>query len=174
MITMWQRIPTQSWLLGLCFLLCATRPITLAAQQPAPSLQDWTAVRQLAPGQEVRLQLQTKRHVSGFLVTTTDTELQLEKEGVLTVLKQTEIKMVWHFTGVNRARQRLFRGVGVGAGLLAGLMITIPLGFQQCGSSCNEEKAGIAGALIGLPIAGGVVGHNLAGSGKRVLIYALP
>lgn len=174
MITTWQRISTRSLLLGLCFLLCATTPITLAAQQPVPSLQDWTAVRQLAPGQEVRVQLQPKRHVSGFLVTATDTELQLEKEGVLTVLKQTEIKKVWHVTGVNRAKQRLFRGVGVGAGLLAGLFIAIPLGFQQCGGSCNEEKAGIVGALIGLPIAGGVVGHKLAGSGKRVLIYAAP
>jgi hypothetical protein len=174
MITTWQQISSRSLLLGYCFLLCVTTPITLAAQQPAPSLQDWTVVRQLAPGQEVHVQLQTKRRVSGFLVTTTDTELQLEKEGVLTVLKQAEIKKVWHVTGVNRAKQRLFRGVGVGAGLLAGLFIAVPLGFQQCGGSCNEEKAGITGALIGLPIAGGVLGHKLAGSGKRVLVYTVP
>ncbi|MBI1764514.1 MAG: hypothetical protein HYR56_24075 [Acidobacteria bacterium] len=134
----------------------------------------WEAVKQIAAGQEVRVQLRIKQKVSGFLVTATDTELQLEKEGVLTVLKQTEIKKVWRVTGVDRAKQRLFRGLGVGAGLLAGILIAVPLGFQQCGGSCNEEKVGVAGALIGLPIAGGVVGHKLAGSGKRVLVYTAP
>ncbi len=164
---------TRNWLICLCLFL-ASMPISLAAQTPALALSDWQVVRQIPAGQEVRVQLQNKRKVWGFLVTASDTELQLEKEGVLTVLKQAEIKKVWHVTGVDRAKQRLFRGIGVGAGVFAGLLIAVPLGFQQCGGSCNEEKAAIAGAVIGLPVAGGLIGHKLAGNGKRVLIYSAP
>jgi hypothetical protein len=162
---------------GLCYLLLADVTTTLAAQTVSsglPVLRDWAKVQQLAAGQELRVERQNKQKVWGFLVAVSDTELQLEKEGVVMVLKQAEIKKVWHVTGSNRTRQRLYRGIGIGAGLFAGLFIGVALGFQPCGGSCNEEKVGIAAAMIGLPLAGGLLGHKLSGSGKRTLIYSAP
>lgn len=163
--------------IGVIFLCCSlivSATATAIAQTPASTSPQWDAVRQIAAGQELRVQLQNKRKVWGFLVTASDTELQLEKDGVVTALKQAEIKKVWHVTGSKRARQRLYRGIGIGAGLFAGLLIGVAVGLQPCNGSCNEEKAGVAAAMIGLPLAGGVLGHKLGGSGKRTLIYSAP
>jgi hypothetical protein len=136
--------------------------------------QDWQAVMQLPAAANVRVQTKDKHKKTGWFVAATDTEVKLEDDGEIFTFRRDEIKKLWQLREPNRTKQRIFSGIGTGAGLIAGVLTATSLGFKQCGGSCNDERVGIYAAMIGLPVAGGVIGYKLAGNGKPMLVYAAP
>lgn len=60
-----------------------------------------------------------------------------------------------------------------GIGLIAGLSLTVSQSERYCGD-CRGTKVGLIAALVGLPIAGSLIGRKLASSGKRIVIYKAP
>ena len=58
--------------------------------------------------------------------------------------------------------------------MLASLPVGLVLGFKQCGSSCDDEKFLILLSVIGLPIAGGVLGYYGGHHTVEAVIYRAP
>jgi hypothetical protein len=134
--------------------------------------QDWQAVMQLPAAANVRVETKDKHKKTAWLVAATDTEVKLEDDGEIFTFTRDEIKKLWHLREPNRTKQRIFSSIGLAAGTFAGIVIGTGLGLRQCGRSCDGEKAGVAAAIIGLPVAGGVIGYKLAGNGKPRLVYS--
>jgi uncharacterized protein YqgC (DUF456 family) len=65
--------------------------------------------------------------------------------------------------------------LGASAGGVIGFFSAMSLAFKQCGGSCDDEKALMALSLVGLPIAGGLLGYYVGGSGGRLeTVYRAP
>ncbi|NOT62780.1 MAG: hypothetical protein HOP19_21435 [Acidobacteria bacterium] len=161
-------ITLSIFLVGLCFGFAVT------ANAQAADQQDWQTVMQLPAAANVRIETKDKHKKTAWLVAVTDTEVKLEDDGEIFTYRRDEIKKLWQLREPNRTKQRIFSGIGLTAGTFAGIVIGMGLGLRQCGRSCNEEKVGGMAAIIGLPVAGGVIGYKLAGNGKPVLVYATP
>ena len=146
----------------------------LTANAQAADKQDWQAVMQLPAAVNVRVETKDKHKKTAWLVAATDTEVKLEDDGEVFTFQRDAIKKLWQLREPNRTKQRIFSSIGTTAGFIAGIVIGTSLGLRQCGRSCNEEKVGGMAAIIGLPVAGGVIGYKLAGNGKPVLVYAAP
>ena len=56
---------------------------------------------------------------------------------------------------------------------MAGSLIALELGYQQCGDSCSDEKFLMGLSIVGIPVAGGFLGYWLPG-GNRMTIYERP
>jgi hypothetical protein len=136
--------------------------------------QDWQAVMQLPAAVNIRVETKDKHKKTAWLVAATDTEVRLEDDGEIFTYRRDEIKKLWQLREPNRTKQKIFSSIGLTAGMFAGIVIGTGLGLRHCGRSCNEEKVGALAAIIGLPVAGGVIGYKLAGNGKPVLVYLAP
>ena len=64
--------------------------------------------------------------------------------------------------------------IGAGGGFLLGAVLAVNLEFKQCGGSCNDERALQVLSLVGLPIAGGVLGYHAFGHKTQDVIYHAP
>jgi hypothetical protein len=159
--------------IGLCVAMLVSA-LNVPAQTTVAAGQAWDDLRQLSVNQALRVERKDGKKFSGLLNSCTATELLMERKGRVETFPRAEVRRVWRVGPPNRTKQQLFTGLGVGAGIFAGLIIGVGLGFKQCGSSCADEKAGILGAIVGLPVAGGVAGRALAGRGKHTLIYVAP
>jgi hypothetical protein len=64
---------------------------------------------------------------------------------------------------------------GAGGGFLLGFVTSVGLANKMCGSSCGDEQVLMAASLIGMPIAGAVLGYGPS-AGKRQFrtIYLRP
>jgi hypothetical protein len=157
----------------LCWIVILTTP-GVRAQQATAVYQSWEEMhRTLAQG-KLQIEGPDGKKITGKLISLSDTELVIERKGKPQSFRRDDVKKVWLVDGPGRLKRGIFMGVGGGVGFLAGAMIAIGLGFKQCGGSCADERAGITGALIGLPVAGVLAGNALAGKGKRILIYSAP
>jgi hypothetical protein len=157
----------------LCWIVILTTP-GVRAQQVAAVYQSWEEMSQTLTQGKLQIVRADGKKVTGKLISLSDTELVIDRKGKPQGFMRDDVKRVWLVDGPGRLKRGIFMGVGGGVGFLAGAMIAIGLGFKQCGGSCANEKAGIAGALIGLPVAGVLAGKALAGKGKRILIYSAP
>lgn len=159
--------------IGLCVAM-ALAALKAPAQTTTVPPQAWDVLRQLPVNEPLRVERKDGKKFSGRLSAYSDVELLLERKGRIETFPRAEVRRVWRVAPPNRTKQQIFSGLGVGAGLLAGLLIGVSLGFKQCGGSCADERAGILGAMVGLPVAGGLAGRALAGRGKHTLIYVAP
>ena len=156
------------------FLVSLCCAFAVMANAQTADRQDWQAVMQLPAAANVRVETKDKHKKTGWFVAATDTEVKLEDDGEIFSFRRDEIKKLWQLREPNRTKQRIFSGIGLTAGTFAGIVLGTSLGLRQCGGSCNDEKAGVYAAIIGLPVAGGVIGYKLAGNGKPVLVYFAP
>ena len=159
--------------LPLILVVVCCSAATMAHAQRADQ-PDWQAVMQLPAAANVRVETKDKHKKTGWLVAATDTSVKLEDDGEIFTYQRDEIKKLWQLREPNRTKQRIFSGIGMVAGTFAGILAGTSIGLRQCGGSCNDEKVGVYAAVIGLPVAGGVIGYKLAGNGKPVLVYAVP
>ena len=60
---------------------------------------------------------------------------------------------------------------GAGGGLLLGYVSALHLAFKQCGRGCGDERALMALSLVGLPIAGGLLGYQAGTRTTERVIY---
>lgn len=157
----------------LCWVVVLATP-GVRAQQPATVYQSWEEMRQTLAQGKLQIERADGKKITGKLISLSDTELVIERKGKPQSFMRDDVKEVWLVDGPSRLKRGIFMGVGGGAGFLVGAAIAIGLGFKQCGGGCADEKAGAAGALIGLPVAGVLAGKALAGKGKRTLIYSAP
>ena len=161
-------IALSIFLVGLC---CG---FAVMANAQNADHQDWQAVMQLPAASNIRVQTKDGHKKTAWLVAVTDTAVKLEDDGEIFTYQRDEIKKLWQLREPNRTKQRIFSGIGMVAGTFAGILAGTSIGLRQCGGSCNDEKVGVYAAVIGLPVAGGVIGYKLAGNGKPVLVYAVP
>lgn len=155
----------------LCWLLILSAPGALARQANAPN-QSWDVLRKTLVSGDVQVERNDRRKFSGKVIRVSDAELEINRKGKLESVRRNEVKKVWL---VAKPRKRdLYQAVGGVSGFIVGLGVTLELGFRECGGDCGDEKAGIAAALIGLPIACIFIGRALAGKTKRTLIYSAP
>jgi hypothetical protein len=158
----------------LCSLLILTAPGVMA-QQPKALNQSWDELRQLQAGEKLRVERKTaKKKVSGNFVSLSDVELVIKRKKKYESFSRDEVKNVWRVAPPSHTKQVIFGTIGGGLGVLFGVPLAIGLAFKQCGGSCADEGVGVVALLIGLPVAGALIGHKMAGNGKRTLIYSAP
>jgi hypothetical protein len=74
-----------------------------------------------------------------------------------------------------RTRGSIIGAVGGAAGgLLLGYLAAVNLAYKQCGDSCTDEKVLIGLSLVGLPVAGGVVGYTALRRQTSETVYRAP
>jgi hypothetical protein len=160
--------------LCLCWVLILTAPGVVAQQTTVPN-QSWDVLRQLQAGEKLRVERKTgKKKVSGKFISVSDTELVIERKRKNENFSRDEVKNIWRVAPPSRRKKAIFGAIGGFVGFFVGLPLGVGLGFKECGGSCADEGTGIIAALIGLPVAGVLVGRALAGNGKRTLIYSAP
>lgn len=65
--------------------------------------------------------------------------------------------------------------MGVGGGLLIGTLAFVFQGFRDdCSSGCNTSNALVVMGLVGLPVAGGILGYRLSSHETPGVIYRAP
>jgi len=158
----------------LCWILILTAPGVMAQQTTAPN-QSWDVLRQLQTGEKLRVERKTsKKKVSGKFVSLSDTELVIERKRKNEGFSRDEVKNIWRVAPPSRRKKAIFGAIGGFVGFFVGVPLAVGLGFKECGGSCADEGTGIIAGLIGLPVAGALIGRALAGNGKRTLIYSAP
>ena len=88
-------------------------------------------------------------------------------------IARTDVSEIRQSTG--RRGSLLGAVIGAAGGFALGFVSAVALADKQCGGSCADERILVGAALVGLPIAGGLLGYRLPG-GYRTLttIYLKP
>ena len=63
---------------------------------------------------------------------------------------------------------------GAAGGLLLGGRLALGLAYKDCGGDCGDEKALMGLAVVGLPIAGAILGYRLFAHKTADVIYRAP
>jgi hypothetical protein len=149
---------------------------TAAIVAPQDPPYDWSRLRQLT-NMEIVLFAQGLTGRRCRLVAVEDaalTVVDLESPGRATLrIPRTDINEIRQWMG--RRGSRLGAIIGAAGGFGLGFASALALSYKQCGGSCADERILIGASLVGMPIAGGLLGYRLAGD-KRVLttIYLKP
>jgi len=158
----------------LCWILVLTAPGVMA-QQPAAPNQSWDLLRQLQIGEKVEVERKTgENKLTGKFVSQSDTELVIERKRKNLSFGRDGVKNIWRVKPPSRKKRAILTAAGGGAGLFAGGLIGLALALDRCQPNCGDEKAGAVAAVVGLTAGGALLGHAMAGNGKRTLIYSAP
>lgn len=135
--------------LGIAALLSS--PALHAAQNPA-----WDALKQLAPGQQIRVIMNDSRSYKGGFESVTDDVIVIHTKGGDRTLERQSVKLVSSRQAGHRGRHALIgAAVGAGAGLGMGTAIDADCSPQAIFCTGNRGKAiltpafGLIGAGIG-------------------------
>jgi hypothetical protein len=157
----------------LCWISILSAPGVMAQQSAVPN-QSWDALRQLQPGEKLRVERKTgKKKVSGEFISLSDTELVIERKGKDVRFGRDEVKNIWRPASPSREKRVKFGVIGGGVGLLVGLPLVIREGLEPCAGSCADEVVGAVAILAGFFVIGGLIGGAMA-RGEPVLIYSAP
>jgi hypothetical protein len=162
---------TKLTAIALSLMILAQAPLTLAQSTQLSSAQAWELVKRTPFGEKLEVKLKDGRSVKGEMILASASELSLSlKTQQAAELKRAEIREVRRILPPDPDKQKLFAGIGVGVGLIAGLALAISQAERYCGD-CRDEKVGVAAAMVGLPVGGALLGRKLGSRGKRILIY---
>ncbi|MEO7189712.1 MAG: hypothetical protein ABI051_01500 [Vicinamibacterales bacterium] len=138
---------------------------------------DWDRVRRLKPATAIIVSANTigvrrcrleSADDSGIVVV----DLEAAARPTIRVLR-TDITRVERLAG----RQGSVAGAiaGGGGGFALGLYTATLLAYKDCGGGCSDEQFLMTVSLVGLPIAGAVLGYHLSGGTRRLeVIYVAP
>jgi|SRR5262249_35987273 len=160
----------------LSMIVLAQAPLALAQNAQLSSDQAWDLVKQTTLGEKLELKLKDGRKVKGEMIIASDTGLSLSAKKQQAVnFNRDEVRQVWRALRPDSDKQKLYQGVGGGVGALAGIAIAIAATQpgEPCGD-CRGRGIGLASAVVGMTIAGALIGRKLGGAGKRILIYQAP
>lgn len=137
----------------------------------AAGVEDWRNLHATPPGREVAVDTKTGRRIQGKLVSVSDSAItvradrrQEETLGRAEVFKVLRRQPPRH--------RRLYTGVGLGLGVIAGLGTATYIGLKHClFRNCAAENVGLAAVAFGVPVAGALAGRALAGKGEFELVY---
>ena len=132
----------------------------------------WQVVRLIDPGVEISMILAGSGPRLGQFVSATDDELivrdrrwgreeRIDRDDVLRIT----VRRATH------ERSGKFAAGGAALGAIGGLFSFVSLAFKRCGGSCTDEKLLMGLAIVGLPVAGGVLGWQLSATRTTVLVY---
>jgi hypothetical protein len=169
---MFRRITMKVRLLGLFLmigLLCGEIPLAHART----SLQDWSTVRALRPGDELVLITKADVTLKGKLVAVSDTLLTLRRNGRTNEIERADVKRVFQVRGRSVGKATLIGlGVGTAAGVATGAVVAATEEHSETGEELFPVTIfGAAGAAIGT-VSGLATG--LFRRKRRVLIYEAP
>jgi len=160
----------------LSLIVLAQTPLVLAQSTQLSSDQAWEMVKQTFLGEKLEVKLKDGRKVKGEKILASDSELSLSlKDQQPTQFKRDEVREVRRTLPPDPDKQRFYSGVGVGAGLIAGVGVALAISQsdRNC-SDCRGRAMGLTTILVGFPLAGSLIGRKLGGGGKRILIYQAP
>jgi|RhiMethySRZTD1v2_1073278.scaffolds.fasta_scaffold1160873_2 hypothetical protein len=155
----------------LCWLLILTAPGVIARQGPARR-QSWDLLRQLQPGEKVRLQRKTaSKKFTGKFVSASDTELVIESKGKNARFGRDELKNVWQMVppGGYDKMQAVIEGAGAGSGV--GLVIALLIAANTCETGCDDGILYVP--FFAALAAGGLIGYFLERD-YPILVYSEP
>ncbi|MGH9841177.1 MAG: hypothetical protein ACREEM_20685 [Blastocatellia bacterium] len=162
---------TKLTAISLSLILLAQAPLASAQSTQLSSDRAWELVKQTPLGEKLEVKLKDDRKVKGEMIIASDSELSLSLKDQQTVqFKRDEVRVVWRFLPPDPDKQKIYSGIGVGVGLIAGLSLAVSQSERHCGD-CRGTKVGLIAALVGMPIAGSLIGRKLGGRGKRIVIY---
>lgn len=143
-------------------------PMQVAAQQPSPALQSWSALQALPAAQALLIETQNSPAVKGPFVSVTDAMLMIERRAANTELPRAQIKRVFRLTGKPRGRSA-WKGASIGGaiGAGAGLIFYLP--------APDDTEVLVVPILAGFGAGLGAGLGALIGKGqRRELIYTAP
>lgn len=164
---------TKLVVLSLSLILLVQAPLGMAQGTQLSSDQAWALVKQTPLGDTLEVRLKTGETVNGEMILASDTELSLSIKQQTRQLKRDGLREVRRILPPNPDKQKLYAGIGAGIGLMAGLSLSVSQSERYCGD-CRGTRTGLLAALVGLPIAGSLIGRKLGGRGKRIVIYQAP
>jgi hypothetical protein len=150
-------------------ITAALSQVTATIAAPQDSSYDWSRLRQLTKI-EVVLFAQGLAGRRCRIVAVDDAALTvvvLESPNRTTLrIPRTDVNEIRQWTG--RRGSLLGAVIGAAGGFVLGYASAIALADKPCGGSCADEKILIGASLVGMPIAGGLLGYRLPG-GNRTL-----
>ncbi len=153
----------------LCWILILTAPGVMAQQGVTPN-QSWDVLRQLPPGNKLRVEKKIgNKKFSGKFISVSDTELIIERKGKNESYARDEVKNLWSVKSPSRKKRTILTSIGAGAGIFLGALAALAIVFSHGGSEGSANAA-----MIGISVGGAVGGYALAGTGKKTLIYSAP
>jgi hypothetical protein len=144
---------------------------------PQEARHDWSRLRQLT-NQEIVLVAGGLLDRRCRLVSVDDTaltvvDLESPNGGPARLIPRTDVREIKQWIGPRRSR--LGAVVGATGGLALGFTAALSLSYKQCGGSCADERILIGASLVGMPIAGGILGYRLFGDSRTLTtIYVNP
>jgi hypothetical protein len=124
----------------------------IAAAQPSSLKTDWTNVKRVAAGEEIRVSMTDGKAFRGQLQSTTDESLIMIAASSQQTLDRKQIKKVATKRDGHRARNALIGlGIGAGAGLAigAGADSSCPRNTCFLGNNLGKEVLTPVGAIVG-------------------------
>jgi len=160
----------------LSLVLSAQAQLTLAQSSQLSSNQAWDLVKETTLGEKLEVKLKDGRKVKGEKVLISDSEMSLAlKNQQVAQFKRDEIREVWRSLRPDIDKQKLYQGIGIGAGMVGGIAIAAAASRSSgpC-YDCRGRGVGLVAAVVGMTIVGALIGRKLGGGGKRMLIYQAP
>jgi hypothetical protein len=157
-------------------ITAALSHVTATIAAPQGSRDDWSQLRQLTKS-DIVLFAQGLAGRRCRIVAVDDgalTVVDLESPNRTTLrIPRLDVSEIRKWTG--RRGSLLGAVIGAAGGLVLGFGSAIALADKQCGESCRDERVLVGASLVGMPIAGGLLGYRLPG-GNRTLttIYLKP
>lgn len=138
------------WIIALCGVVLS--PTLLAAQNSG-----WTNLRQMKPGQQIRIVLNDARSYTGRFQSADDKAIMLRSHGTDRTLGRSEVRRVTVRSGGHRARHVVIgAAIGVGAGVGAGAAIGSSSYVTRSKAIAVAAPAlGVLGAAIGAAVPSG-------------------
>ena len=160
--------------IGVCAIGLAGLALGLCGiAQAANATGNWEQLKQLHPGDKIRVELEGKPGTTGDLEAVTAESLQLVRHNEQLSFARPEIRRVWVYRATGRSRVRaaapwIGAGVGFGAGFGIGAGAT-----AGCTGWCVVSPPA-SGAIVGVvgAGAGALVGYLVSGKSEtRTLVY---
>jgi hypothetical protein len=158
----------------LCWILILTAPGVMA-QQPAAPNRSWDVLRQLQPGEKLKVERNLgKKKVSGKFVSLSDTELVIERKRKNLSFSRDEVKRIWQVGPPDPTKRVLSTMSGGGTGFTFGFLLGLLfVAGGDCGGDCGPGETGLIGATVAASAVGALIGYFTVKS-KRTLIYVAP
>ena len=141
------------------------RPQIIFAQAPPTQIRgSWDAVKAIPPGEEVAVRLRNGRTLHGWMISASDTVLNIERRKKTTDVNPGDVRKVYRVVKKSGEKGPLL-------GLLTGMGVGVLLGYLA--ESGNSEDPGMGAAVLGLfgALIGTGIGAVISGRTQRQLIY---
>jgi hypothetical protein len=139
--------------------------------QTSRSAPDWSRVERLTPGTHVVAVIDGRPPLDGEVVSADSAGLTVRGPGGLAERAlRADVAEVRDLTRRGSKRNAV---IGAGAGAFLGYLIALNVAFRDCGGGCGDERALIGVALVGTPVAGGLLGYHAFACTSQ-LVYRRP